>query len=195
MMIFFFKSERRIEQRRRFSANATIAVCILLIAVVLYSTEFSAFTQMFNKLFSLLDDYENGTNISGRGGDALMMNLVMQHNFVFGVGAFNAVTIFGSWKSATMKSSVTNMYITFFCELGILGMTLFIFVSLLFARNFIKRLRAVRNSPYYSNIFSYCVVIPVMLAWIRIFFFHQIWIVLSLAYLNKIPPVIHGKGN
>ena len=180
--LFLLKSHRMIERSRRFAVNMTIATTILLAGILLFSIDISALISLIRKLLALFSDYVYNTNSSGRGSDAELLAVIMEHNFIVGIGAFNTLSIAGEILGS--EAAVTNTYVIFLCELGILGFAAWLFVSLLFVHNYKIRLKAMRNKPYYANLFAYSAMIPVMLAWLRIFFFHQIWIALSFVYLK-----------
>lgn len=181
--LFLVKTHRMIERRRRFSVNMTAAITILFAGIVLYMIDIPALISLVEKVLALFSDYAYNTNSSGRGNDAELLSVIMKHNFMFGIGAFNTLSIAG--KIIGSDAAVTNTYIIFLCELGVLGFTAWLVVSLLFVHNYRIRLKALRDKPYYANIFTYSAMIPIMIAWLRIFFFHQIWIALSFVYLKE----------
>ena len=183
LLVFMFKSERGMTLQRKFFANMTIIMVFMIIVLILYNMDdTSAFDYMAGKFLAVFSDYASNTNNSGVGTFKVMLDYMLENHFMFGVGAYNAPAFFYH------QSSTLNCYIILFSDLGFCGITIFIVSSLLFVWNYSRRLKKIKNSPFYANIFAYSFVVPIILAWGRYFNFHQIWLGLSLAYLKGLPP-------
>lgn len=182
LLVFMFKSERGMTLQRKFFANMTMITIFMIIVLILCNMDDTAFAYMAGKFLAVFSDYANNTNHSGVGTFTVMLDYMLEHHSMFGMGAYNAPAFFYS------QSSTLNCYIILFSDLGFLGMTVFVIFSLLFVWNYSRRLKKIKNSPFYANIFAYSFVVPIILAWGRYFNFHQIWIGLSLVYLKGLSP-------
>lgn len=136
---------------------------------------FDAFTKLLSKLLGLFTDYSGQTNMSGRGLDILMIKYVMVSNPLIGIGAFNSLNVFNSFPN-------TNCYFILFAELGILGIIPLGIITL----KFIFQVRQNRNLirvPLYANAYSYFIISFLLIGWLRVIFFHQIWILLAILFI------------
>ncbi len=154
------------------------AVCVF--AGVLY-LHMSGSSQIISyaaeKVNMLLSDYLNRTNFSGRGADIQMLdNLGGNLGLVFGTGAFTSTILFPGLPC-------TNMYIILLCEIGAAGCLLLITGFLYFYAAFRRYGKRAVEQEYYINIILYAIVFFVVIAWIRVLFFHQIWFILSVYFI------------
>ena len=157
---------------------------LLCIGIIFFKTE--AITETIGKLTQkvsdLFSDYKNGTNFSGRGNDIQGIKTVMKYNAIFGIGSFNSTLFF-------KDNANTNTYLVLLMELGIGGMLFLIPCLLLYTVCFVKMIRKIKNKILYANEMTFFIVAFIAIAWLRILFFHQIWVVFAIGFaainLNK----------
>lgn len=157
-----------------------LLILILLGCPIILCKYTDAFTELINKVSALGNDYIMGTNVSGRGQDILMVKQVMGHDLLFGVGAFNSNALFKN------SAALTNCYMILLVELGLVGFIVLFIATLYFIQKALMHSRRIRNIPIYINVVSYMLVSFIAIGWLRVIFFHQIWVVLTIYFvMNK----------
>ena len=138
----------------------------------------TAFYNLQNKVMALFTDYMNSSNVSGRGDDIGLLRTVMKENPLVGIGAFNATEFFPDFPC-------TNTYFILVSEVGIIGSVLLLIVFLIFCRRLWSCGTKTKATLNFPNICAYLLVSMISIFWLRVLFFHQIWIALVVFFLQS----------
>lgn len=173
--LIFLKKEGRItiNVAQKIMLLLLVGTCLLL---CLLRTEVGekAIGNLVQKVSSILSDYINGTDISGRGSDIQGVKMVMEQDAIWGIGSFNS-TIF-------LEIASTNTYFVLLIELGIGGIVLFLPLLFLYIRYFVKKMKSIIGKNIYANEMAFLIIAFISIAWLRVLFFHQIWMVFALGF-------------
>lgn len=149
---------------------------VAIVIVIQYFNLTDSIILLINKLMAMGADYLNGTNYSGRGSDVLIIENTINNNFFFGIGAFNSTQVYKDIAN-------TNTYIILFGELGIIGIVLIVLNTFAFLFAFSRYCKVVNKAPLYKNFVAYSIIIFLLIAWLRVLFFQQIWLALALFFI------------
>lgn len=181
--LLFLKKEARITNNMIWKGILSLLV-LLCIGIVFFKTE--AITETIGKLTQkvsdIFSDYKNGTDFSGRGSDIQGIKTVMKYNAILGIGSFNSTIFF-------KDNANTNTYLVLLMELGIGGILFLVSWLIFYIRYFTKEMRKIKNKILYANEMAFFTIVFIAIAWLRILFFHQIWVVFAIGFaainLNK----------
>ena len=106
----------------------------------------------------------------------------MKYNAILGIGSFNSTIFF-------KDNANTNTYLVLLMELGIGGILFLMSWLIFYIRYFTKEMRKIKNKILYANEMAFFTIVFIAIAWLRILFFHQIWVVFAIGFaainLNK----------
>lgn len=177
VVFLFFMYKESVITKKAMQRIMLISIVIALVIIGMLKTEAvsQAFGKLNQKLFSILSDYRNGTDRSGRGSDMQGIRTVMEQNPIFGIGAFNSTIFF-------KNNSNTNTYFILIMELGLGGILLLVPLLFLYIRYFALAMKKIKGKILYANVSAFFIISLIAIAWLRILFFHQIWMVLAVGF-------------
>ena len=179
-MRFYFAGFGLRFNRKRLVGYVTtvLLVPVLWIAVPSLAASAAQYFHVFDKLIVYTYEITEAANLhlidkptglsvsaSGRGSDVALFEENFPDNWLVGIGSFNAAN-----ESTDEFVSLTNTYITFPVELGILGVACLL-VALGFHYSVLLRNRNAKSPDF----LSLSVTFLVMIAGIRCFAFHELW--------------------
>lgn len=149
-------------------------------------------SNVYDKVIALGSDYATGANVSGRGADIALVEIVKQSHPYMGLGAFNTLTFF-------QDLPLTNMYIVLYAELGLVGTIFLILGTIIFGAMMIRSYSKTRDYELSLNLVLFGLSSLLIIAWLRVLFFPQMWVMFGLFYaignFHISPQRVHNHNN